>query len=99
MDIVGREQAAGAHDNVFYVGEPGRTGKSFLFNTIINYLNMKINLTSMAVAWTGLAANLLFGGTMVRTAFRLPFNLIAHAAVSWARESEKTRAIAETAVI
>lgn len=84
--------ANGSDDNAFYVDGPGGTGKTYLYNTIIHYLNNVLNVQTVAVAWTGIAANLLIGGKTVHRTFRLPINLDAGSTVGWTfecRESEK----------
>ncbi|KAG5876811.1 hypothetical protein JTB14_014141 [Gonioctena quinquepunctata] len=48
---------------------PGGTGKTYLHNTLITVLNVIIQLKTVAVAWTGIAANLLKKGATVHRAF------------------------------
>ena len=43
---------------LFFIDGPGKTGKNYLINTLNMFLNNK-NYQGLAVAWTGIAANLL----------------------------------------
>ncbi|KAJ8949401.1 hypothetical protein NQ318_007499 [Aromia moschata] len=47
-DVLGRDVVgavgAGADDRVFYIDGPGGTGKTYLYNTIINYVVTKLHL-------------------------------------------------------
>jgi hypothetical protein len=62
------------HDKYIFVDGPGGTGKSYLLNLLIDYFNKdKVNV--LAVAWTGIAANLLKNGKTVHTTFKLPLNI------------------------
>jgi hypothetical protein len=62
------------HDKYIFVDGPGGTGKSYLINLLIDYFN-KDNVNVLAVAWTGIAANLLKNGKTVHTTFKLPLNI------------------------
>ena len=43
---------------LFFIDGPGKTGRSYLLNTLQMFLNNK-NYQGLAVGWTGIAANLL----------------------------------------
>ena len=43
---------------IYFIDGPGGTGKSYLLNTLIMFFNNK-NYQGLAVAWTGIPANLL----------------------------------------
>ncbi|KAJ8936716.1 hypothetical protein NQ314_012188 [Rhamnusium bicolor] len=62
-------------ENVFFVDGLGGSGKTYLYNTLLFYINNVIRLPTIAVAWTGVAANLLIGGKTCHRAFRLPVSL------------------------
>jgi hypothetical protein len=62
------------NDKYIFVDGPGGTGKSYLLNLLIDYFN-KYDVTFLAVAWTGIAANLLKNGKTVHTTFKLPLNI------------------------
>lgn len=58
----------------FYLDGPGGSGKTFLYRALIQKLST-INKTTLCIAWTGIAANLLPHGTTSHSAFALPLNL------------------------
>lgn len=58
----------------FYIDGPGGSGKTFLYNALIQKCK-SINLNVLCVAWTGIAASLLPGGMTCHSAFQLPLNL------------------------
>lgn len=58
----------------FFVDGPGGTGKTFLYETLINILH-GMNKRVLAIAFTGIASILLSGGKTCHTAFRLPLFL------------------------
>ena len=53
---------------------PGGSGKSYLFNTIIRYMN-SIDVKMLVVAWTGIAASLLTNGKTIHTTFYLTLDI------------------------
>ena len=59
---------------LFFIDGPRGTGKSYLLNTLIMFLNNK-NYQGLAVAWTGIAVNLLINGKTAHTAFKLRLNI------------------------
>ncbi|CAH1115850.1 unnamed protein product [Psylliodes chrysocephalus] len=63
------------NENLFYIDGPGGPGKTHLYNTIITCIKEHFHKTCIAVAWTGIAANLLIDGTTVHRAFKLPLDL------------------------
>ena len=58
-------------DRIFFLDGPAGTGKTFLYNTLISYLRGQ-NKTVLASAFTGIAGNLLKGGTTVNSMFGIP---------------------------
>ncbi len=60
--------------NCFFVDGPGGTGKTFVYNTVY-YLLTGMGKKVSAVAWTGIAANLLPNGRTVHNQFGLPVPL------------------------
>ncbi|KAG5862893.1 hypothetical protein JTB14_001613 [Gonioctena quinquepunctata] len=72
-------------ENLFYIDGPGGTGKTYLYNTLITVLN--------DMAWTGIAANLLKGGTTVHRSFRLPLTLSEDTTCGWTMQSTQTKNI------
>lgn len=61
-------------NKLIFIDGPGGSGKSFVLNTIIQYLK-KNNKESISVAWTGIAANLLTEGKTAHATLKLPFDI------------------------
>ncbi|XP_057654730.1 uncharacterized protein LOC130892986 [Diorhabda carinulata] len=81
------------NNRLFYVDGPGGTGKTFLYNCLLKAIQQYFNKKTIAVAWTGIAANLLIGGTTVHKAFKLPINITNETMPGWPLESEQSLAI------
>jgi len=65
------------HNNsgkLFFLYVPGGTGKTFVYNTIINKLRSETNIV-IPVATSGIAALLLPGGRTAHSRFKIPLNL------------------------
>ena len=64
-----------AHHNYFFVDAPAGTGKTFVFNAILNYVRSLTDCGSngigLARASTGIASLLLFGGRTAHNSFHL----------------------------
>lgn len=56
--------------NLLYLDGPRGTGKTFLYNGLLRFVTTELNLTTVAVAWTGIAANLLPEGRTVHLDYR-----------------------------
>jgi hypothetical protein len=56
---------------IFFVDGPGGTGKTFLFNALLDYVRRK-NEIALAVASTGAAALLIKGGRTSHSGFKIP---------------------------
>ncbi|KAG5876810.1 hypothetical protein JTB14_014140 [Gonioctena quinquepunctata] len=73
---------------------PGDTGKTYLYNTLITtVLNDILQLKTVAVAWTGIAAILLRGGTTVHRAFKLLLTLYEDTTCGLTMQSTQTKNI------
>lgn len=72
IDTIAHGQSA---QNVYYIDGPGGTGKTFLYNVILDVIEHVLKKTYLAVAWTGIAATLLRKGRTVHGTFRLPLQL------------------------
>jgi hypothetical protein len=57
--------------NLYYLDGPGGTGKTFLLNCIIDYIESQ-NMSVVPVASTGVAALLLPKGQTAHSAFKIP---------------------------
>ncbi|XP_044756839.1 uncharacterized protein LOC123315244 [Coccinella septempunctata] len=76
FDRVIRAIASDQEERYFYLQGSGGTGKTYLYNTILNYCSAW-HIPSVAVAFTGIAALLLKNGRTVHSTFRLPLDLNA----------------------
>ncbi|XP_058810194.1 ATP-dependent DNA helicase pif1-like [Phymastichus coffea] len=56
------------------INGPGGSGKSYLLNILIDYLQTQKH-ELLCVAWTGIAANLLKNGKTVHTTFKMPLSI------------------------
>ncbi|KAJ8940615.1 hypothetical protein NQ318_004539 [Aromia moschata] len=101
-DDVGRAVAEAAEQqrggNMFYVDGPGGTGKTYLYNVVLESI-ARMGLTGVAVAWTGIAAALLAGGTTAHKAFRLPLNIAETTVAGWPQEHPSSRDMRAAAII
>ncbi|XP_076054468.1 uncharacterized protein LOC143033153 [Oratosquilla oratoria] len=59
----------------FFLDGPGGTGKTYLHNVIVRYLNSQ-NKCVLTYATTGIAANLLTNGQTAHSGFKLPIPLL-----------------------
>jgi hypothetical protein len=58
---------------MFYLDGPGGTGKTFLLNTVINFVSTK-RISAVVCASSGVAALLLRGGQTSHSAFKIPID-------------------------
>ena len=83
----------GREKNFFFLDGPGGTGKTYLYNVIIRYLNAQ-NKCVLTYATTGIAADLLINGRTVHSGFKLPIPLLETSTSSMripSPESEKIK--------
>ena len=59
---------------MFFVYGHGGTGKTFLWNTIINGIRLEGKIV-LAIASSGIASLLLPGGRTARSRFKIPINI------------------------
>ncbi|XP_074097687.1 uncharacterized protein LOC141526552 [Cotesia typhae] len=59
---------------LFFLDAPGGTGKTFLINLLLAKIRSRKNI-AVAVASSGIAATLIYGGKTAHSAFKLPLNL------------------------
>ena len=61
------------NDKVFFLKARGGTGKTFLLNRILYYIRLlDEDSVALSVAFTGIAATLLQGGSTFNSRFRFP---------------------------
>uniref|UniRef100_A0A7E4URS8 ATP-dependent DNA helicase n=1 Tax=Panagrellus redivivus TaxID=6233 RepID=A0A7E4URS8_PANRE len=61
-------------EKLFFIDGPGGSGKTYLYNTLINVF-LGRGKAILSVAWSGIAATLLPHGRTVHSAFKLPVPL------------------------
>ncbi|XP_044760319.1 uncharacterized protein LOC123317775 [Coccinella septempunctata] len=82
------ESAALGVDRYFYLQGSGGTGKTHLYNTLLEYCEER-HIPTLAVAFTGIAALLLRNGRTVHSTFRLPLHLNASSRSSITAQSQE----------
>ena len=60
---------------IFFIEAPGGTGKTFVLNTIAEYLRAKVKVV-LANASSGIAAVLLAGGRTAHARFKIPLKVL-----------------------
>ncbi|XP_045468086.1 uncharacterized protein LOC123676313 [Harmonia axyridis] len=76
------------NDRYFYVQGSGGTGKTFIYNALLEYCEI-LRIPAIAVAFTGIAALLLKNGRTVHSTFRLPLDFNADTRSSITVQSEE----------
>lgn len=84
--------------HLYYIDGPGGTGKTFLYNAILSALKLR-RIPAIAVAWTGIASTLLFRGTTVHRAFKVPLNLNEDSVAGWPIEHPQSQRVKCTPLI
>lgn len=69
-----RDEYNNGQQSLKYIDGPGGTGKTFLLNTILHYFNSR-GIDFVAVASSGVAAQLLLRGTTAHSGFGIPLSL------------------------
>lgn len=82
----------------FYLQGSGGTGKTHLYNTILDFCNIW-HIPSIAVAFTGIAALLLKNGRTVHSTFRLPLDLDADSRSSITAQSQEAAILRNLRII
>ena len=90
--------AANPRGNGFYVDGPGGSGKTFLYEALIHTVRGK-GMISLACAISGIAAQLLPGGTTAHSLFGLPIDMPKHDAMSSIRAQEPRAEVLRRAVL
>lgn len=81
-----------------YIDGPGGTGKTFLLNTILHHFESN-NRKTVAVASSGVAAQLLLNGRTAHFAFKIPFKSDARSVCSLSGRDEFSKVLKDTALI
>ena len=90
--------AANPRRNCFYVDGPGGSGKTFLYEALIHSVRSKGSM-SLACAISGIAAQLLPGGTTAHSLFGLIIDMPKHDAMSSIRAQEPRAEVVVVVVV
>ena len=90
--------ASNPRGNGFYVDGPGGSGKTFLYEALIHTVRGQGRI-SLACAISGIAAQLLPGGTTAHSLFGLPIDMPKHDAMSSIRAQEPRAEVLRRAVL
>lgn len=74
FDVI-TESVMNHEGRVFYLDAPGGAGKTFLLNLLLAQIRSS-GKVALAVASSGIAANLLSGGRTAHSTFKLPLNVL-----------------------
>lgn len=88
----------GAEPAVLFVDGPGGTGKTYLYQTLIAILKGR-SMPYIAVAPTGIAANLLPGGMTIHAQFKIPVMIDANTTIGVSANSAIGRQLRQARVI
>ena len=83
---------------MFFVYGHGGTGKTFLWNTIINGIRSEGKIV-LAVASSGIASLLLSGGRTAHSRFKIPINIEECSTCRISKQTQLSRLIEETILI
>ena len=89
---------ANPRGNAFYVDGPGGSGKTFLYEALIHTVRSRGNI-AVACAMSGIAAQLLPGGSTAHSLFGLPLDMPKFDATSSIRAQEPRAEVLRRAVL
>lgn len=84
---------------LFFIDGPGRTGKSFLYNTLIGHVLGMLNQKIIVVASSGIAALLLHTGQTAHSTFKIPIPIRPESTCNIHPVTELAHRIRDAAVI
>ncbi|KAJ8972644.1 hypothetical protein NQ317_003239 [Molorchus minor] len=85
-------------NRLFFINAAAGAGKSFIFQTLITVLRGE-NITTVALAPTGIAASLMKGGRTIHSRFRLPLDINETTVTGVTPRSESGRLIRDAKLI
>jgi hypothetical protein len=83
---------------IFFLHEPGGTGKTYLYNTLCHHLHSQGKIV-LCVASSGIATILLKGGRTAHSRFKIPIPSHESSVCSIPKTSELAELIRETALV
>ena len=87
-------------DNVFFINDPGETGKTFLYKTLlVEVRGLGLTAIPVTVASSGIAAGLLCGVTTAHSKFQIPIPITEHSTCNISRQSYRAEKIRGTSLI
>lgn len=87
MDLVRTADSNTFFSKAVFVDGPGGTGKTFLFNALLDTVRRE-NHIALAVAYSGTAATLLKDGRTAHSTFRIPLQVSAESVCNISPRSE-----------
>lgn len=98
--IIHAIQDNAVQQRIFFIDGPGGSGKTFLYNALLHYLRTHLDLSSIAVASTGVAALLLLDGATAHSMFKIPIEGLHEASTCTIPvQSDRARKIRSAALI
>uniref|UniRef100_A0A0A8ZWF2 ATP-dependent DNA helicase n=1 Tax=Arundo donax TaxID=35708 RepID=A0A0A8ZWF2_ARUDO len=96
-DVI-EQSALNGCGHTFFVYGHGGTGKTFLWNTLLNSIRGRGNI-ALAVASSGIAALLLPGGRTPHSRFKIPLNIQEHSVCAIKKNTQLAELIQHTSLI
>lgn len=86
------------HNNAFFIDGPGGCGKTFLYQTILSHVRA-FKKIALAVASSGIAAQLLTGGRTAHSRLKIPFALGAESTCKMLKQTDYAKFIQASEII
>lgn len=97
--IIDRHQNSAAYGkNVYFIDGPGGTGKTFVYKLILAKIRSQQKI-ALAVASSGIAAQLLPGGRTGHSRFKVPFHLLPTSTCNIPVQSDEAKLIQQSDLI
>jgi hypothetical protein len=87
FDALTQDNLTNVNGSVYFVDGPGGTGKTFLYNTILAHKRAQGKI-AIAVASSGIAANLLDGGATAHSTLKIPLQIFNNSTCKMNADSE-----------
>ena len=83
---------------LFFIDAPGGCGKTFLYNTVLSHVRSRDQI-AIAVASSGIAADLLGGGQTAHSMFKIPIPIQDDSTCSITRQSHLAHKIRSASLV